>query len=167
MAGRISGWLAAFLALGAVGCASDVQSRVAFDPLARFPAQATWRWDERASSLPDDPALLAAVPDLPDVIRAATERELARRGYRAIRSGRPDYWLSYDLATYRFLGVEGQHAIGSLSLTLVDAGSRHPVWAGFLQAELRVGLDAAEREERLARALAGLLEEFPPAQRGE
>jgi hypothetical protein len=149
-------------------CASNpAQVSTAHDPFARFPAQATYRWDERAIVLPEEGDLLAAEPDLTTLIRTVTDREFAKRGYRAIDSGPPHYWLSYALATHRFIGVDASKAVGSLSLTLVDAGSRNPVWTGFLRAEIFVGLTRQERERRLGRELARLLEDFPPRQRGD
>jgi hypothetical protein len=48
----------------------------------------------------------------------------------------------------------------------VESASRRRVWSGFGRAEIHVGLTPEERRERLRRALARMLEDFPPAQRG-
>ena len=36
------------------GCASDLSVGASYDPLERFPAEATWRWDTLRNVLPAD-----------------------------------------------------------------------------------------------------------------
>ena len=148
-----------------LGCASDpIDVSTTFDPLTRFPAQATYLWDEAASKLPDDPRLNQM--DTDSVIREAANAEFAARGYRLSTSGSAHYRLSYDLALHTWYGPDNSSSLGSLSLWLADAATKRRVWMGYVRAEIHVGLSRAERLERLRGAMARLLEKFPPAQRG-
>jgi len=156
--------LAALLAL--VGCASDpVDVSTTFDPLTRFPAQATYLWDDTASKLPDDPRINQMETD--SLIREAANAEFAHRGYRLSTTPSAHYKLSYDLAVHTWYGADNSSSVGSLSLWLTDAAARRRVWMGYVRAEILIGLSREERLARLEKAMARLLEKFPPAQRGE
>jgi len=147
------------------GCASDgVEVSTTYDPLASFPAQASYAWDDAANKLPAKPRLEAL--DLDPLIKQAATEELALRGYRPTASGSPDYRLSYELVVHTWIGPDDSLSVGSLSLLLVEASSGRRVWLGFARAEIHVGLTPAEREQRLRDAFARMLANFPPAQRG-
>ena len=146
--------LAAHLAL--LGCASDpIDVSTMFDPLTRFPAQATYLWDQTASQLPDDPRINQM--DMDSLIREAADAEFAARGYRPSTSGSAHYKISYDLTVHTWYGPDNSSSLGSLSLWLADAASKRRVWMGYVRAEIHVGLS---RAERLARAEGG---HGPPA----
>lgn len=152
--------------LGLVGCASnDLAVSSTFDPLSPFPAQATYVWDEASNSGADDPAIREL--ELDALIKAVADEEFAARGYRPVVSTPSDYRLSYQLAVHRFIAADAAKSIGSLSLQLVKSDSGHRVWLGFGRAEVYVGLTVAERRERLRKAIARMLEKFPPSQRPE
>ena len=160
--------LASCLALAAhsIGCASDnIDVSTTFDPLTRFPVQATYLWDDTANQLPDDPRINPAETD--SLIREAANAEFAARGYRLATSGSANYKLSYDLTVHTWYGANNSSSIASLSLWLVDAASKRRVWMGYVRAEILVGLSREERVTRLRGAMARLLEKFPPAQRGD
>jgi hypothetical protein len=158
----LSLWLAA---LG-LGCASEgIDVSTTFDPLARFPAQATYVWDESASQLPDDPRFNQMETD--SLIQEAANAEFGARGYRVATSGSANYRLSYDLTVHTWYGPDNSSSLGSLSLWLADAATRRRVWMGYVRAEILVGLSREERLARMRGALARLLEKFPPTQRGE
>jgi hypothetical protein len=147
------------------GCASDgVEVSTTYDPLASFPAEASYTWDDRANKLPPNPRIEAL--DLDPLIKEAAAEELALRGYRAATSGSPDYLLSYELVVHSWIGADNSLSVGSLSMLLVEANSGRRVWLGFARAEVHVGLTPAERKERLRGAFARMLAKFPPAQRG-
>jgi hypothetical protein len=147
------------------GCASNgVEVSTTYDPLASFPAQASYAWDDRADKLPADPRLAAL--DLDPLIKQAASEELALRGYHLATTGSPDYRLSYELVVHTWIGPDDSLSLGSLSLLLVDAKSGRRVWLGFARAEIHVGLTPAEREKRLRDAFAKMLADFPPTQRG-
>jgi hypothetical protein len=155
-------WLLTCLLL--VGCVTDqVDVSTSFDPLIPFPARATYRWDEASNKLPDDQRLNAMETD--SVIRAAADAEFAERGYQVTATGSAHYKLSYDLAIHTWYAANNTSSQGSLSLWLVDAASNRRVWMGYVRAEIYVGLNREERVARLRKAMARLLEKFPPSQR--
>jgi len=147
------------------GCASDgIEVSTTYDPLASFPAQASYAWDDRASKLPPDPRIEAL--DLDPLIKAAAAEELAVHGYRPATSGSPDYRLSYELVVHTWIGADNPLSVGSLSLLLVEADAGRRVWMGFARADVQVGLTPAERKQRLRDVFTQMLVKFPPAQRG-
>jgi hypothetical protein len=148
------------------GCSSDgIDVSTTFDPLTSFPTQASYAWDDLANKLPKEPRLQPL--DLDSLIKEAANAEFAERGYRAVASESPDYRLSYELVVHTWIGPDNSRSVGSLSLMLVEAGTNRRVWLGFGRAEVHVGLTREERTMRLREAMAGMLEKFPPAQRGE
>lgn len=158
--------LAALWLLQLGGCASTgIDTSTTFDPLTPFPAEATYVWDERASSLPQDPRIEQL--DLSTLIREVASEELATRSYRDAGSGASNYRLSYQLTVNTWIGADNSRSIGSLSLMLVDNASNRRVWVGFGRAEIHVGLSREERKERLRQAVSAMLAKFPPSQRGK
>jgi hypothetical protein len=149
-----------------VACASDIETSTAVDPLARFPAQATYVWDDAASRLPTDARFRQLNLDADALIRQAANEELAARGYRVSTGGSADYRLAYDFAVHTWIGPDNSTSVGSLSLWLSDAAKRR-VWMGYARAEVHVGLSREERLARVREAIARMLVRFPPAQRGE
>ena len=148
------------------GCASnDINASTAFDPLTPFPPQATYTWDAAANRLPKDPRLEQL--DLNTRITEAANEEFSLRGYRQAATGSPDYRLSYQLSIHTWIGADNSRSVGSLGLTLAEAGSGRRVWMGFARAEIHVGLTDAERKERLRTVVARILKKFPPNQRGD
>ncbi len=130
------------------------------DPLTRFPAMATWSWDDHANRMHDDSRLESL--DLDSIIRQVTGEEFARRGYTEVGSGAGDYRLSYELGLATWMSQTSAIAIGSVSLNLVDASSGRRVWVGFWRAVVDVSLDREERVKRFRGELRELLKTFPP-----
>jgi hypothetical protein len=143
-----------------MGCASDLSVGASFDPLERFPAEATWRWDTLRNVLPDDERIVEM--DLGPVLQDVISAELAARGYRSAGPSLPDYHLSYQLSLTSRIRPEGSFAIGSLSLLISEAKSGRRVWVGFAQTEVQVSRDEGERRSRLREVLAEMLTGFPP-----
>jgi hypothetical protein len=142
------------------GCVSGQPVSTAFDPLVRFPVQATYIWDEAANREPDDPR----VRDLnfgPRLRRLTTEA-LAARGYREVESEPVDYRVSYQLSVHTWISTDHSTSVGSLSIVMVDAPSGRRVWTGFAQAEAAVRLPEEVRNARLRDLLEAMFEDFPP-----
>ena len=148
------------LAIAVLACASDLSVGTSFDPLERFPAEATWRWDEVRNVLPDDERIVAM--DLGPVLQDAVSAELAARGYREARSAAVDYLLSYQLSLTSRIRPERSFTIGSLSLLLGDAKSGRRVWVGFAQTEVDISRSDSERRARLREVVRQMLGGFPP-----
>jgi len=152
---------------GLLGCASNDAIPVStnYDPLVRFPAQATYVWDDAANTLPDDPAIEPKSTDA--LLKGVANDAFAARGYRVVESGAADYRLSYQYVVNTYIGPNVSRALGSISLMLVEHASKRRVWMGFGRAEIHVGLSPEERRARLADAMTRMLEKFPPSQRPE
>jgi len=150
------------------GCASrnDVRVTTTFDPLAVFPVDGTYAWDDGANRLPKDPRLNTSA-DIDTLIRTAANEQFAAHGYRLIESGKPDYLLSYEFAVYNWIAADNSRSIGTVSLWLAEEATGNRVWVGYGRAEIHVGLTREERQVRMSGAVAKMLEGFPPAQRGD
>jgi hypothetical protein len=150
--------------LACLGCASDDAIPVSstHDPLARFPAAATYAWDDAATVLPDDPQIDRAETDT--LFKEVANEAFAARGYR-VAAPPADYRLSYHYVVNTRIAADYAKSIGSVSLLLVESASGRRVWLGFGRAEIYVGLTREERKARLRDALDRMLEKFPPSQR--
>ena len=156
--------VAALLSL--LACASDTAIPVStnYDPLVRFPATATYVWDDAASVLPNNPKIDRAATDA--LLKEVVNEAFAKHGYR-VTSGDSDYRLSYQYAVHTFKGTDVSTATGTLYLLLVDRKSGLHAWTGFGRAEVFVGLTPEERRARLHDAMERMLQNFPPSQRPE
>jgi hypothetical protein len=150
-----------------LACASDDAIPVStnYDPLVRFPAEATLVWDEVANVLPDDPAIDRAGTDA--LLRSVASEAFEAKGYRVVASEPADFRLSYQYTVHTYIGTNESRALGSVSLLMSDNQTGRRVWMGFGRAEIHVGLTPEERRARLADAIARMLEDFPPRQRPE
>ncbi|MBW2273348.1 MAG: DUF4136 domain-containing protein [Deltaproteobacteria bacterium] len=157
--------LLALLLLLFAGCKSDDGLEVSstYDPLTRFPAQASYAWDDAGSKLPTDPRIQAL--DLDPLIRGAANEEFALRGYSEVAAGAPNFLLSYELTVRSWIGPDKAISTASFSLLLSEATTGRHVWLGFARAPVQIGLDSAERGESIRKAVAKMLEQFPPSQR--
>lgn len=148
--------------LGILACASDdaIPVSTTYDPLTRFPAQATFSWDEAEISLPNIPDR-----DATDALfREVAEEAFAARGYR-VDAPPTNYRLSYEYNVTERLGPDVAKAVGSVSILLTDSSSGRRVWLGFGRAEIYMGLSREERKARLRDALDRMLVAFPPSGR--
>jgi hypothetical protein len=155
---------AALVALAACASQDAIPISTTHDPLASFPAEATWSWDEAAISLPENPAIDRASTDA--LFRQVANEAFAARGYR-LAAPPTDYQLSYHYVVNERIGPDVSKAVGSVSLLLVESVSGRRVWLGFGRAEIHVGLTPEERKARLRDALDRMLADFPPSQRPE
>jgi len=157
--------LVAAALLSLLACASKDAIPVSsnYDPLVRFPAQATYVWDEAANSLPDDPAIDRAGTDA--MMREVADEGFATRGYRVTTGPDANFRLSYQYVVHTYIGPDVSRSMGSISLMLADHASGRRVWMGFGRAEIHMGLSLEERKARLRDAMARMLEKFPPSQR--
>ena len=148
------------------GCASDgIPVSVAFDPLARFPVQATYVWDRDAIRMPTDPRIVEM--RLGRLIEQVAEQAFAARGYsRTHDVERADYSLSYDFRVGTFIAADASRSTGALSFLLVDPATKGRLWLGWGRADFHAGTPTEQRRERLADALDRMLADFPPRQLG-
>ena len=159
---RVAVALAAALLASLASCASDgIQVTTSFDPLATFPAQGTFVWNDTANKLPDDERLREL--DLDALIKRAAEDAFAARGYRRVASGSADYRLAYEVGENVWRGPEGTTSVVSISLVLTSTRSDRRVWVGFARAEVQPSVAREERARRLREAFDKMVAEFPPS----
>ena len=150
--------------LSLLACTSDdIPVSTNYDPLVRFPAAATYVWDEAANTLPDDPSFDRAGTDA--LLRSVADQAFAMHDYRVVEGPAADFRLSYQYTVHTYIGPDTSLALGSVSLLLADHATGRRVWMGFGRAEIHVGLSPEERRARLADAMTRMLEKFPPSQR--
>ena len=150
-----------FIGFGCALSGNRIPVSTAFDPLVRFPAEASFAWDRAAISLPHNPELNAA--KLGHVIEQEAEAAFAARGYRLAHGEQADYQLSYHLRVDTFIAADRSSATAGLSLLLVDPGGRR-VWTGWGRAPFYVGSAIEARRARLRQAIDDMLTHFPPQQ---
>jgi hypothetical protein len=152
------------LLVALAGCASDVSTGTAYDPLAVFPRQGTYAWADGSNFISEQVAHLG----LAELLPAAVEGALADRGWRKVTPESADLLVSYQVGATVIVQVatpdseERSRATGSLSVALVDPKNKRRLWVGFIEAEVNPSLSQEERRERLEAALETLFEEFPP-----
>ena len=154
--------LAAVLLVAATGCASDgIEVTTSADPLAIFPSQGTFVWDDAANKLPMDERIQEL--DLDPLIKQAANGAFAARGYREVGSEPADFRLVYEVGENRWYGPDGVTSVVSISLLLKDPKSGRHVWLGFGRAEVQPNVPREERSRRLRSAFDKMLEKFPPS----
>ena len=162
---RIRPALGSLLLASLLACASNdaVQVSANYDPLVRFPAEATYAWDPAANVLPEDSALDRAGTDT--LLRSVADEAFAAKGWRAVPQTPADFRLSYQFTVHTYIGPNASLALGSISLLMSDGKTGRRVWAGFGRAEIHNGLSEEERRARLADGMERMLADFPPRQR--
>jgi len=158
---RVGSVLAALIVLVACASKDEIPVSTNYDPLFRFPARATYSWDDAANIFPTNPDIDRKEMDA--LLRDVVNEAFAAHGYQ-VTAGPADYRLSYQFSIISRRGAES-FAVGTLSLLLTEASSGRRVWTGFGQAEVYVGLKPEERRARLRDAMERMLKNFPPNQR--
>jgi hypothetical protein len=154
----------ALLLVAMAGCATDVAIETSYDPLAAFPSQGTFAWDEDANKISDRLAHLGLADLLPPAIEAA----LTNRGWQKAAPDTAHLLVSYEVGVSITIEVaepgddEHSHAMGSISVALTDPESKRRLWVGFIQAEVHPSLTREERTARIDNAMERLFKEFPP-----
>ena len=125
----------------------------------------TWDWT------PDNPHGTGGAEGFDDdfidaCMRAAIERELARRGYR--RAGGeapdflPDFLIGYRIDMARVRTGEAEFDPGDVTLIAWDTSDGEVAWAVTVHGEVKRVLPPEERKRRIDEALRVLLDELRP-----
>jgi hypothetical protein len=169
------------LVLGALlaACAEKPPVKVLRDPLANFAAYRTYAWvAPLPEPSPGDPDPTRGV--LAWRVRTAVDAQMAANGYAPAGDAPPDLLVGVrsavdekeadslgDFVRYREAGGSepftkwfsfGGYEEVTLTVELFDAGSRHMIWRGAGV----VALDAPDRGERAAAAVAEMFTRQPP-----
>lgn len=145
-------------------CSSGIGISTTVDPLAVFPREATYVWDEAANSFPDEPRLDPL--QLDTLLVEEVDRSFAKRGYRRVAAEPADYRLAYEVRLNTRIEADHSRSLIIVWLNLVETATGDLVWTGAAQTKLHVGLTEKERRGRLDEALDEVLKNFPPDQRG-
>ncbi len=169
------------LALG-LGCQS-MQVTTDFDRFFRFGSIRTYAWLPDPLGHAGDPLLHNDLIDRR--VRAAVNRELVVHGYTRVPVDEADVHVTYYLGLetvvswrmvsqsyhYSSAGFAERHRTetylrqfeqGTLLIDVLDPSRRRLVWRGTAQARVRRNTDPQQREERIAEAVAKILDRFPP-----
>jgi hypothetical protein len=153
-------------ALGACASNDAIPVSTNYDPLVRFPATATYAWDDAANKLPEDSAIDRASTDA--LLKSVVDEAFTAHGYRVVADGAgADFVLSYQYVVHTYIGADVSRSLGSVSLLMSDRKTDRRVWMGFGRAEVHAGLTPEERRARLADAMERMLASFPPSGRPE
>jgi len=133
------------------------------DPLAIFPREASYTWDEAGSTMPDEPGLESL--HLSALLHQEADLAFGERGYRRVATSEADYRLAYEVQLNTRIEADHSRSLVVLWLTLTEESSGKNVWTGAAQTKLHVGLTEEERRDRLREVFDEMLEEFPPEQR--
>jgi hypothetical protein len=115
-------------------------------------------------------------------IRSAVDAQLRGKGYTRSTAQRPDFYVAYQAAvtdmmkgasTQRYIGdrATGLYTTisdiqpykgGELLIDVVDGATQRLVWQGTASAEIDPGMTAKERDDRIARVVKAMFDNFPP-----
>ncbi len=162
--GKLRGILGKLLLVALAGCASDVAIETSYDPLAAFPREGRFAWAEGENSIPDKLARL----NLAELLPPAIESALVNRGWNKATPEKADALVSYQVGVSITIEAaepgsdEHSHAMGSISVALLDPQNKRRLWVGFIQADVHPALSQEERRARIDTAMERLFKEFPP-----
>lgn len=164
--------------LTGLGC-STLKVDTDYNPEARFAGRSTYAFAPRAAPGED-------IDTLDDTrVRGALVRELDALGFTEAEAGAADVWVAWHTAVDSKIDVQsGLHIsslrhsgplayglgsnnvreidVGSLMIDFIDPGERQVIWRGTAEARIRKRDDPKDRKERIGRAVAGILDEYPP-----
>jgi hypothetical protein len=175
--------LAAGTAFAVAGGCSNMQISSDYDPGVDFSRLGSYGWLPDPRPPTGDPRLDSSLLD--GRIRSAVKAQLAARGYREVSPDQADFLVTYHVALeskldvdtmYRSYGygwgrgygpveldtVVREYEQGTLLLDFVDPETRNLIWRGSASAEITPDSTPERRQERVNRAVAGMLERFPP-----
>jgi hypothetical protein len=156
---------------------TGVQASSEFRPGTDLSLYSGYAWDKPAQPLPD-PARATDNELIDWRVRSAVDEELQLRGFRATSEGPRalvDYWVDWrhqrvdsfrDYAEYKSSGgkqdmidasVSG-FQVAVLTVVLMDASTRTPLWRGVVEG---VALQADNPAERLRAAVQKMFAGFP------
>lgn len=163
-----------------IGC-SGIKVSSDYNPQTDFGSLKKYAWLPKARQKTGDPRLDS--PLLAARIEQAIEDTLAAKGYRLADVAEADFFVNYHVGieakidvtsvptTYgygRWGGVYtsetrvDQYDQGTLLIDFIDREQDDLVWRGSGQARVNEDGSPREREERVRKAVAAILEQFPP-----
>lgn len=173
--------LAALLAAAVAGGCSTIEVSSESDPGADFSRLSSYGWLPETRPPTGDSRLDGSLLDAR--VRSAVDTQLAKRDYRRVPPEAADFLVSYHAALEKKIevdtiystaghgaggsvveseAVEREYEQGTLLLDVVDPKTRQLLWRGSASAEIGPDDAPEERRKRIEKAVAGMLERFPP-----
>ena len=163
-----------------VAACSSPQLGYDFDRGADFSRYHTYAWVSAAQDVTGDKRLDSSLVNAR--IRAAVDAQLRAKGYLASSNGSPDFLVAYQAglkdmmkgaSTQNYIGdrVHGTYTTisdiqpyheGTLTIDIVDAGSRQLVWQASAKADVEQSLGPEQRDARVHSVVRAMLAHFPP-----
>ena len=172
---------AALLALGCAGLPVETD----YDPSFDFGGYRGFAWLTEKHPITGDVRL--DNPLLHERLREAIQQTLTAAGFEQVEAGSADFRVGYHLSLQRRLDVSTlnshygygpganrwgygppgtvvtEYEEGTLVIDVVDARSDRLVWRGSAYGRVRESSTPEERQQRVHRVVAGILERFPPS----
>ena len=168
-----------------MGC-SSMSFNHDWDRDADFPNYRTYAWLDQQADPATGNAQTARAQNslLAKRIRNAVDSELQRKGL-AVNTGSPDLLRLYHTGlqdkvnvtdwgyrySYDYWGWGGrdidvyQYTEGTLIIDMIDFNTKDLVWRGSATATVDGGTSPEKAEEKIGKAVTGILENYPPKQR--
>jgi hypothetical protein len=169
------------LAAAVVGGCSTIEVSSDYDPGADLSRLESYGWLPDPSPPAGDSRLDSSLLDAR--VRNVVDTQLAKRGYRQAPPEEADFLVTYHAAlekkidvdtiysSYGYGGggsvveseaVKREYERGTLLLDVVDPKTRQLLWRGSASAEIGPDDAPEERRKRTEKAVASMLERFPP-----
>ena len=171
-----------FAAIAIAGCASFTYNHD-FDPAVDFSKYKTYVWIEVADPATPHPRGMNEL--IEKRIAATIDETLASKGYTKRQEGPADFVVNFigttqqkvDFNTYYtgwgYYGWHGgtqveayQYTEGTLIIDILDASTKGLSWRGTVSGTLEPTATPEQRNARIATAVAGIFQRFPPGPPG-
>jgi len=179
---RIIPLLAVVLALAC----SSMSFNSDWDRDADFASYSTYAWLEQEADQASGNAAQAQQQNslLAKRVRTAADYEMGRKGF-TVDTNNPDLLLVFHTGlqdkvnvtdygyrySYDYWGWGGrdidvyQYTEGTLIIDMIDHNTKELVWRGSATATVDAGASSQKREEKIGKAITGILESYPPKQK--
>ena len=167
-------------ALLLVGGCHPITVKTGFDPGANFAGRKTYGWQPGAKLDTGNPRF--DTPEFEAELRRTVDATLSGKGFRSSDSDHPDFLVGYTSKTKsasstvtreRTFSTTGQdwqwtgsntahYEVGSLVLEMTEPGTSRLLWRAVASAVVIDRASAAERQERIGKAVRKMLDDFPP-----
>jgi hypothetical protein len=168
------------IAAVAIGC-SGIKVSTDYNPEAEFASLKKYAWLPKAREKTGNPRLDS--PLLRARIEQAIEDTLAAKGYRLADVADADFFVNYHVGIEAKVDVTSvptmygygrwggiytsetrvdQYDQGTLLIDIVDREQDDLIWRGSGQARVNQDGSPRQREERVRKAVAAILKQFPP-----
>ena len=166
----------------AITACSTINISTDYDLTRDFSNYKTYRWAKKKERDPND--VLSKNIRLRKTIQAAIDKELQKKGFEKITSGKPDfviiihgglkkrvnvyhyggYWYHPWWGPYGGYTTVSHYREGSLVIDIVDAAEKELSWRGVITGITKYDVNPANLTEDIQNIISIALKDFPPEQ---